>query len=114
MGLVYFVRAETLGLIKIGHAEDLAPRFSALRSQSPDRLRMLGVIETATARSEERRLHERFRDTRHHGEWFLETDALLALIAADARSWVDPYRSDLHEGPSDGWLATAPELTPSD
>ncbi len=83
-GWVYFIRAETLGLIKIGMAVDVPKRLKALRVGSPDHLEVIGVIRTRNPAQLELNLHQQFRSAVHHGEWFNPTPALLAHIEREA------------------------------
>lgn len=76
---VYFIRAVRLGLIKIGIANDLAARIRALRTSSPDRLELLGVIPGG-GKVHETELHRRFAEHRSHGEWFFPVPELMAVI----------------------------------
>lgn len=82
--LVYFVEAETIGLIKIGRASDMDERMRALRIGSPDKLTLLGVVRRANAAALESQLHARFAADRHHGEWFNPSDALFDYIEEHA------------------------------
>lgn len=81
---VYFVRAETTGLIKIGISRDMAQRLKALQTGSPDKLAVLGVIRCDRPVDKEREFHARFRAQHSHGEWFRPSPALEAFIAAEA------------------------------
>jgi hypothetical protein len=77
--VVYFIRAETTGLIKIGWTTDLAQRLSNLEGGSPDRLTLLS---TASGGSDlEGHLHEHFADERVHAEWFVPSNRLLDFIS---------------------------------
>lgn len=102
---IYFVQAETLRFIKIGRALDLGDRMKTLQVGCPDRLILLGVIPTDEPRTVEKRLHYRFRDLRHRGEWFSESDELLAHIKAHAVDH-DAYMTELVY---QGLRATYPE-----
>lgn len=79
--LVYFIRAQTLGLIKIGSTVDLGHRLVCLQTGSPDKLELIGAICADDAFKIEERLHREFADVRTHGEWFQPSAELLALIA---------------------------------
>lgn len=84
---VYFVRAETLRLIKIGIAKDLDSRISGLQTASPDRLALMGIIRPSEdPKYLEARLHNKFSDHRAHGEWFHPDPSLEAYIAKHAIS----------------------------
>lgn len=78
--MIYFIRADVVGYIKIGHAGDPAARLADLQTASPV---PLSLIQTAPGgREEEADLHCRFAGARLHGEWFLPTSDLLAYIEA--------------------------------
>lgn len=78
--LVYFVRATTMGLIKIGATLDVNDRLQSLQVGSPDKLVLMGAIYDKEAFDIERRLHARFTAHRSHGEWFRPCAELLDLI----------------------------------
>lgn len=92
---VYFVKAFTLGHIKIGKADCVYTRFAKLRMISPDSLLMLGAIVSEDATALERELHQRFGAQRLHGEWFRSSEELLAYIAEHART--PPPQKDWRE-----------------
>jgi hypothetical protein len=75
---VYFVRARTTGLVKIGCTSNLDGRVKELKSMSGDVLDLLGTEPGGIAR--ERELHRQFSDHRKHGEWFAPAAELLAYI----------------------------------
>jgi hypothetical protein len=83
--LVYFLQAEQLRLIKVGVANDLARRIGNLRTGSPDKLIILGIMRPMdrSATSLEQEIHSRFWADRHHGEWFDPSAGLLDYIAAN-------------------------------
>ncbi len=78
-GLVntYIARNPDTGLIKIGRAIDVEQRLRALGCGAAATLQLLaefpGDSETA--------LHRRFSQYRHHGEWFLDADGVIAQFA---------------------------------
>jgi len=82
--LVYFVRAQTVGLIKIGIAADPDQRLATLQVGSPDRLTLLGVIAPPDAARTESDLHAAFHRERRHGEWFEPSPRLLDFIQQHA------------------------------
>jgi hypothetical protein len=109
-GSVYFVRAEMLGLIKIGHSADVASRISVMRAQSPDRLVLLGTIESHDARSLEVELMARFAAHRSHGEWFHPAPEIVAHIRDHAEPPFDTSRfsvahREVFGDKLDEWLA---------
>jgi hypothetical protein len=84
-GCVYFVQATVGGgLIKIGKATNFASRLSAIRSQSPVPIRVLGVIEADRPDEMEATLHQRFAALRVRGEWFTPSPAMLGFINRSA------------------------------
>jgi hypothetical protein len=76
---VYFVKAETMGLVKIGVTQIPAVRMRAMQTNSPDRLSLIGTLEDRTG-ALERDLHARFAKHRSHGEWFRHEGELAAFI----------------------------------
>ena len=74
--LVYFIRAERSGLIKIGSAANPQERLRSLQTGSPEPLSIVGVKPGGERL--ERALHAKFADFRSHGEWFHPSDELLA------------------------------------
>lgn len=84
--LVYFIKAVTLGHIKIGKADCVHTRFRTLRCANADVLQMLGAIVTTDGTALERQLHQHFAKDRLHGEWFQSSPELLAYIAEHAKT----------------------------
>jgi len=82
---VYFIRAKTLGLIKIGIANRAADRLQSLQTMSPDALEILGVLQCSKIGIVEQQMHQRFKHLRLHGEWFQPGEDLLAFIAEKAQ-----------------------------
>jgi hypothetical protein len=83
---VYFVRARTLGLIKIGVSDFAAERISKLGLSSPDHLDLLGVVLCPNGGQLEGDLHCRFAAQRSHGEWYFPSEALLDYIRDNAHA----------------------------
>jgi excisionase family DNA binding protein len=79
-GVVYFVQADGLDLIKIGYAVDFAKRLADLCNMNACGLRTLGVVLSDDCTQLERVLHKRFRDYRHHSEWFHANDEIRSYI----------------------------------
>lgn len=77
-GRVYFVRGGDF--LKIGWSRDVDGRIGDLRASGPTQLTLLGSI--AGTRDDERALHERFAEIRHHGEWFRAEPELLDFVAS--------------------------------
>ncbi|MCP1202279.1 GIY-YIG nuclease family protein [Acetobacter oryzoeni] len=65
---VYIVKAEGLGLVKIGYAANLSARLSTLQSASPVPLSL--VRSSDGTKGLEAWLHEHFSEYRKQGEWF--------------------------------------------
>jgi len=78
-GFVYFIQAESGGLIKVGTALDPLVRLVNLQSGSPLRLVVLGCLRGG--RTLERALHREFADHRRHFEWFEANAAIVEFIA---------------------------------
>lgn len=85
---VYFVGGMSTGLIKIGKADNAKRRLMELQTGSPDELVLLAVIPGG--RDEEQQLHDRFRETRRHGEWFAFSYDLWSLIEEHATDPLPP------------------------
>jgi hypothetical protein len=81
MPVVYFVRGRTSGLIKIGRATNFGARLSAIRSQSPEPIDALGVIESDDSKGLEAEIHLRFAPLRERGEWFRDDTAIHQFMA---------------------------------
>lgn len=79
---VYFLRAEGLGLIKIGKSTHVKSRMKDLQGGSPDRITLLATVLDPSGWTLERILHKKFDADRSHGEWFFPSEGLLAFIAA--------------------------------
>lgn len=79
--MVYFIKSEMLGLIKIGYCTDgkFKSRFCQLRVSSPDNLLLMGLISEAD-RNYEKSLHVRFKYLRVRGEWFSPGEDLVNFI----------------------------------
>ena len=65
---VYFVGNRDLGIVKIGYTTKLKNRMAALRTGSPVPIKLFALIFADA--SLEARLHEHFKTSRKHGEWF--------------------------------------------
>ena len=92
---VYFVQAATLRLIKIGSTSNLDRRLKLMRTGSPDRLDVVGVMTPDDAWATEVDLHERFAADREHGEWFSPSAELVAFINQNAALGCDHAAQDL-------------------
>ena len=75
---VYFVQSTHGGPIKIGFSNNVTARLRDLQHGSP--LPLVVLATTPGARTEEAALHDRYRYSRMHGEWFAPSDDLLDHI----------------------------------
>lgn len=78
--MLYAIQAGINGPIKLGHATSPAGRLRNIQASSVERLRLLGVADSA--RTAETELHTRFAADRIGAEWFHPTAELLAEIAS--------------------------------
>ncbi|WP_414624021.1 GIY-YIG nuclease family protein [Calothrix sp. CCY 0018] len=71
-GYIYLIHAVGTNRYKIGKTiRDVEIRYKELNSkQSPYPLKCMGYIETHNLREVEKILHDTFKDSRVHGEWF--------------------------------------------
>jgi T5orf172 domain. len=86
--VVYFIQAGER--IKIGISSRITKRLTALRTSSPVRLLVLGVIYApcrASSRAIERELHKGFSWLSARGEWFADSPHLRNFIATYAHRW---------------------------
>ncbi|MCV7384403.1 GIY-YIG nuclease family protein [Mycolicibacter longobardus] len=77
-GYVYLVRSGKFH--KIGRSNDHGRRAYEIGLQLPEKLEVVHTIETDDAVGIERYWHERFRERRRNGEWFLLTKADIAAF----------------------------------
>jgi hypothetical protein len=77
-GMIYFVQADIVNLIKIGWSREPDRRLTHLQIGSPVKLTMLAAIPGH--RSREKKLHYQFHAHRSHGEWFFPAQEILAYI----------------------------------
>ena len=78
---VYFIQGQTTRLIKIGQTRgNVHKRLAALQGGSPDKLKMLKVIDAEY--DFEKTLHIKFDSIRSHGEWFYPSRGLMAFIGS--------------------------------
>ncbi len=77
-GHIYFVQADTGGLVKIGWATKPAARVKNMQMVCPVRLVIL--LTVAGNGAMEKELHTRFAHARQHGEWFEPTPEIFTLI----------------------------------
>jgi hypothetical protein len=88
---IYFIRAESL--VKIGYSSNLGARVRAILKGIPSQAHFLGHMPGD--RELEAHLHQKFAQSRFTGEWFVESEDLLALIriATDATLPAPDYLS---------------------
>lgn len=79
-GVVYFVEAEGLGLVKIGATHDLQQRLATLTSENACKLKLLGVIAHRNPTSFASELKTRFSTLCAHDDWFRLRAALRAFV----------------------------------
>lgn len=75
---VYFIACPLTCLIKIGQTNHINNRLQSLASLSPTELALMHCV-VYKANLEEK-LHRKFKEIRHHGEWFEATDELISFI----------------------------------
>jgi hypothetical protein len=80
--LIYFIRQDQTGAIKIGSTNNLEKRVQALQTGSPYLLKPIGYI-TGTAKLEQK-LHKQFQEFQLQGEWFQPHPRLLDFIEQKA------------------------------
>lgn len=96
-GFIYVVENGS-GLFKIGFTNDPRRRLTMLRTSSPDRLTMLGVVPATM--SDEKEVHRLLEPWRVAREWFRPCRAMQPLIdglvalADNGRDWQVP--ADAH------------------
>lgn len=94
MGIVYFV--SDFNRVKIGISDNLfqfaGKRFTNMQSCSPNRLHILGVIQTTDYRHLEKQLHNDFKQYHSHGEWFNLCDEIKEYINKNCFSFTMPNR----------------------
>lgn len=119
--VVYFVRAENTGNIKIGWTCRLSNRLSGLRTSSSEVLTLLGAIPGG--RDLEARLHRKFKHLHERREWFRGERELLEYIRlANEENGPPPPQTSRHSGPevqdrysaaAAGWLKFIEGRVPS-
>lgn len=80
---LYFVLCDTTRRIKIGVANNPMSRFRSIQCGSPTELRIVGLIWGP--RTNEKKLHRKFREHRVRGEWFDAAPDLIAYIEENGR-----------------------------
>ena len=85
----YFIQGHPLTPVKIGRARDVADRLRSLQTGSPITLRVLLTLDG----DREAELHERFREWRFQGEWFLWCPAIQDFIRQNSAACCDAWHS---------------------
>ena len=85
--MVYYIQAKDGGRIKIGYAEFPASRLKRLQMGSPVELVLIAVQEGNHLT--EKMIHNEFRHSRAHFEWFENTDELADHINKNAIKLAD-------------------------
>ena len=73
---IYFIK-DSSGLIKIGSAINVKKRLKTLQIGNPNKLSIIKIINNVN-KSEEIKLHKKFKKYRIKGEWF--SDEIFNLI----------------------------------
>lgn len=77
-GHIYFIQAESGGLVKIGWATCPKTRMAHMQAHGP--LKLVLLHSEPGNGKEEAELHRKFAAGRQHGEWFSPSCALMAEI----------------------------------
>lgn len=76
---IYFIRAEQVGMVKIGCSTMPEQRLISLHLVSPVPLSL--ILRFPGTHDDEWHIHQTFRECRMHCEWFKETGRLREIIA---------------------------------
>lgn len=88
--MIYFVLAESLGVVKIGYtAGNMKHRLESLQTGCPAKLTVLGFLPGGI--SEEKALHKRFVASHKEGEWFRLGPDLIAFLGKEVRLWPENF-----------------------
>lgn len=92
VGMVYFIRDDAAGRIKIGTSMNPLGRLRELQTGSGARLRLMSI--SPGGREAERSYHSTFAERRLIGEWFDDSDRwisqiLIASIGNQSAMWPD-------------------------
>lgn len=113
--VVYFVQNTNSGHIKIGTTKSMGARLNTLQNASADPLLVMACMPGDHRHEAE--LHDRFRSSRLHREWFAQTPELLAYISEVAGRGVKAVLPPVVVTPPKPTLANRPrqtELQPGD
>ena len=75
---VYFIQGQVTRLVKIGHTKDPKSRLASIRTNSPDKVKLIKLIKAE--KGDEQIIHNRFASVRSHGEWFYPSRKLMEYI----------------------------------
>lgn len=80
-GHVYFIETEGTSpvLVKIGYSTDFAQRLGHLRTACPFKLKLWFAVEGEF--DLEKMFHERFREDRYRGEWFIKSESMTQFLS---------------------------------
>lgn len=81
---VYIIRAPSLGIAKVGVTADPKGRFGSVKGAAPATLELSHVFEfqsTQAAAVWEKRIFTHANRNRDHGEWVIDDEKLVSLIA---------------------------------
>jgi putative transcriptional regulator len=73
-GYVYFIKDETINLIKIGRSMNVESRIYQLEREFKTKFKLLLTIPTDNTVLLEKEMHDRFKRYRFEGEWFKITE----------------------------------------
>lgn len=76
--MIYAMHAVGLNMVKFGRAKDPDARLDVLKTGCPAPLELVGYLDCGD--EVERLIHECFRYSRKHGEWFIEDDNVLSFV----------------------------------
>lgn len=105
--MIYFIQPVDGGSIKIGKANSPPDRLRELQTGSPDRLKIIGMMQGDEAT--EYALHDLFARHRLDGEWFSPDDDLTEFIETVVNSR-NPF---LHYGQAVKRIAEYGSLSPN-
>jgi hypothetical protein len=96
-GWIYLIESEN-GLHKIGYTANLKHRLLSLSAQSSVVVRYIHYFKSKHMATSEKWLHNKYKDYRHHGEWFqLPSEKIQEIVA------MQDYSAD--EGLKSHWQA---------
>lgn len=104
-GGVYFLYSPSVGLTKIGKADNFATRLNSLQHANADRLVFVGAVSRRHSPDPTRtpsihlewELHTSLAEWREHGEWFRLDDPHAYMWACRVDSHVMPLGCTVHD-----------------